>query len=600
MITQPAHELTFGDLLLTGPFQATDWTYKTLGDGMTFGSAQPLEQTIASLLQDGSLVVTRGHDNREPTFLVKIEAEDAISLAEGEKALFLECSRPNLLSWTPPDGLGATSVFEVFTSSLEPIFDDVKELLVQRVYRLRLVCHPFTRSVDEVVTPALEDPPVSPTVVVISDGTSAIGWTSPDPGLISTAGKILVTGHRTSTPPVWLPGGGMDQYGGAADATLTMAATDFSVTPYLSLEVTPAAGVQVGSWAPAVYADGVLLDLVHSVPISGGKRFTYLVEDASVTTLRILQTLTQQVTHGATPGSQPKISLDNISRTDLNPGISTTGQSSLRRLTVEGSARTQGSLAVTHETGGLGDVILYTSPVLVDDYQPELMRYHVGGGRTVDADAVITGSQSNLMSASVPIGVLPPGGYVLVARMMTETFGGEDVDLAWTAETVIGGEVVATATSDAVRLPLLDHVFANYLLGGLVLPPAAVPGESTGTVDITIPGLSAQQIDEVWAFWVGDDSALTLVTCGEGTPTPGLIHNRLWVNSPTILDPRPTVYVGTEDDQSDAFHAGGLAAAWGLHSFTPGPMLVYIANSGEPNPAMELRHFPRWFTHAVS
>jgi hypothetical protein len=65
--------------LVLGAFNLTDWTGATyatsvIAEGTSKGAPVPLEQAVKSWLQDGSIVVTQGYDNRTVTLRVKIRA----------------------------------------------------------------------------------------------------------------------------------------------------------------------------------------------------------------------------------------------------------------------------------------------------------------------------------------------------------------------------------------------------------------------------------------------------------------------------------------------------------------------------------------------
>src|SRR5690349_7353347 len=97
--------LVFGSFDLVDTY-SSDYSVETLGEGTDWGSPEPIEQVIASLLQDGSIVVTQGYDNRTVTIRVIITASDSAALADAEAALFAEIGKANTLTYTPIDGFG--------------------------------------------------------------------------------------------------------------------------------------------------------------------------------------------------------------------------------------------------------------------------------------------------------------------------------------------------------------------------------------------------------------------------------------------------------------------------------------------------------------
>ena len=169
MIRNPRHRLILGTLELTDP----SGPYSVEADGYDTGSAEPVNVVVRSLLQDGSLERTERVENRERSFVVRIEAPDGIALAEAEKALALELYRPNTLTWEPPDGTGPATVWDVQTSRMDELFDDMGELLLQRRYRIVLTCLPWGRSTTEIVTTFS---PGTPSYTVLDDGSSAANW----------------------------------------------------------------------------------------------------------------------------------------------------------------------------------------------------------------------------------------------------------------------------------------------------------------------------------------------------------------------------------------------------------------------------------------
>jgi hypothetical protein len=141
--------LVLGDLDLMDP-EGSPFAVETLAEGTDWGNPQPIEVAVRSLLQDGSIVVHQGDDNREVSLRVIISAPDSAALAEGEAALMAELYRANTLTYTPADGWGPPTVFSVVTSSLAHTMDDLGEVRGERTWSVRLVCEPFGRSVNEV------------------------------------------------------------------------------------------------------------------------------------------------------------------------------------------------------------------------------------------------------------------------------------------------------------------------------------------------------------------------------------------------------------------------------------------------------------------
>jgi hypothetical protein len=219
MIANPKPGLLFGSLELADDLTGwhPDFEIHTLADDATWGNPQPIEVAVKSLLQDGSIVATTGHDNREAFIRLTLKASDGIGLALAEQAVNAEVGRLNTLTWTPPDSFGPPTVFEVVTSSLEHTFDDMDELRLQRTYGLRLVCQPFARSVDETTATALAAAESFGTArqlrrrfevggsartqaAIEVAGTAALGWSLVYTGHGESKGAIPLRPHLKSAP----------------------------------------------------------------------------------------------------------------------------------------------------------------------------------------------------------------------------------------------------------------------------------------------------------------------------------------------------------------------------------------------------------------
>src|SRR4051812_17852712 len=132
-----APSLVLGSFSLT----RTDGSTRVLADGTSRGNPIPIELAINSFLQDGAIVVTQGHDNREMAVRVRFFGADLTALSTLEASLVAELNKPNTLTWTPLNG--PATVFDVVTSSLSADdSDDDGEGQVKpwRTYILRLVC----------------------------------------------------------------------------------------------------------------------------------------------------------------------------------------------------------------------------------------------------------------------------------------------------------------------------------------------------------------------------------------------------------------------------------------------------------------------------
>lgn len=590
------HRLDFGGLDLTGVEDYDGVHFYAMADGATLGNPQPVEREVVSSLLDGSFVKTESHGNREPSFQVWIEAPDSVALAYGEKLLFEQCSRQVEFGWTPPDGWGARTVFQAFTSSLAHQFDDLLELKLIRSYVLRLVCHPFGFSEDDVIDVAVEPAPAVPSTVTLASGASATDWTSPA-GTVTSDGTWL---RVPATAPV-----GSYEYLGTTvysyydQTTLTMSPVDFSATRYISAtvvvrDITKQSTTTSPAYQFPAFVDGVQLAVASVVNLgSGMARLTWVCDDVSATTLRIECAYTTNTTVG-TFGFKVK----DVQRSNELAGTAgSTGRQSMRLAEVTGSARTAASVVVEHETAGLDEVLFYTSPTLGTGYAPNMRPWLVGGssGTTTADTATVSGSRTMTTARyDAPTSAMPSGPYLLMGRFRS-TPGA--VSVAAATSTIVG-----STAYDAVTLPTFAAPSGSWVVGvlGVVTLPGVKVATDVGTCRIDLTMNATTEVDELWAFHMGEGSDLTQVSCGTGTPAIGTIHNRLFLDSPTVGSGGvPNLFVGTNADRTDAFHPPYPAVkSWGRHQFAPPLMAMFVVTTGATYPSVTLRHRPAWFTHA--
>lgn len=597
------HRLDFGDLDLSGQTEYEGARFIAMAEGATLGNPEPVDKSIVSALLDGSFVTTESHGNREPAFQVWIEAADSFALSAGERILFERCSQPIELGWTPPDGWGPKTIFHAFTSHLAHEFDDMLEVnQLCRSYMLRLVCSPFGFSELEVVDDAILSPD-SATVVPISDGSSAAGW-SVEPGpanptVISSGGALLVSERASSG---WAADGyQFARYEFSASRALAPV-VDLRLTPYIYADVSTPNGSPVFGAA----VNGVELAQVAATLLSIEEgvyryRVTWRSRDAAAGVLRLTATSTTQTRDGL-PAQVPTFVIDNVKRADQAPaGIHPGGRQSMRTLEITGSARTAGSVSIEHPETGLGDVLFYVSPELGKAYSPDQSRY-VDVATTTVQNNVAASVSGQRFSASgetgvrfnIPADVLPAGAHLLMARVNTFF----ERTITWTAETVIGGQVIATESGTALSPAAPGDVFSHVELGMVTLPSAELPASSTAVIRITL-NANGLQAEELWTFLMNKDSALTEIACGTGAPQPGTSHSRLFLDAPSITNGgRPGLFVGTLADRSDSYHGGALAVSWEVPRFKPPLMRAYVVTPSAPFPLVRFRHRPAWFTHA--
>lgn len=590
---------------LLGDLDLTDFPFAVFWNA-DLGVPQNVAQVVDTMLRDGELIASDHTSNRTLALSVLIEESDMDLMARAEQSLVIEADKPfNTLTLDPGDGVGALTVFETFRTQVSFVSDDDMEWAGYRRYDLTIPALPFGRSAIEEVDEALVSS--GSTTVVISDGTSATGWSSPGGAVTVVSGQLQVP-KNTGAKLTWT-----DSYGNINrkfdwEADLTLTATNFTATPYVTLEVDVSSkATQPQVTAPKLYVDGLERPLVAAVllsPVVAGWnaapiRCTYLVQDSSATAVRIVGETT------TVNSSSGELLIDNVSRSSLTPSLSTTGRQSLRTINVGGSARTQGRVIVSHETGGLGDLIVYSRGELGDANAPDLRRRKsVASGTTTTDATTISGFRESFSGGSpvkftTPAVMLTEGGYLVYARVRA-TSGTQATTFTTTASTVVGSTTMATATDVSETVSLTTSPWKIVPVGSVVLPPSRVSDSSGASVELTVASSnSSVEWDEMWAFYMGDDSALTIVALGEGTPAAGSVSNRFRLDTPTLADPRESIWAGTLADWSDAFHAGTLTQTWQVPDLPPGVATFFIANSGAANPSLQVARYRRFHTHAT-
>lgn len=577
--------LTLGDLDLTDYPFAVEF-------GADFGVSQNIVQVIESGLDDGEIQRVTGNANRTFELALLVEGSDLLGLAMAEELLAAECNKDlNEFRIDPGDGYAPVTVFSTFRAQWGFQRDDDMEQHGYRRYSLTISALPFGFSEDEVVDVAVEAAPAVPSTVTMASGSSATGWTSPAGAVTSDGTRLLVPSGAPASSADY---DGMTYYTYANEATFTFTATDFSGTHYLSATLAPRDAAQFSS-SRIFFAevDGIELSLVSQVSAGAdGYVFTWACRDASATTLKIragYQTATTTGTFG--------FKVRDVKRSNVGPAGSATGRSALRTLDVTGSARTAGSIVIEHPTQGLGDVLLYTSDELAKGYDPDVTGYLTIAGSTVTADATtvrgsyITGAKIFDVDATT----LPEGPHVLMFRAS----GIAAADVVVTVRSMIDGITFDTVTLPAVAVPLGTDMNV-YSAGVVTLPLTKFPTQSLATVQIEVAG--NVRLDFLWSCYLGEGSDLTHVRAGAGTPVRGAVHNRLFLDAPTVANGgAPALYVGTEADRSDAFHPGYPAVqAWGRHPMVPPTMLLKVATTGAAYASVTRRERPAWHTHAAS
>lgn len=567
-----SHLLRLNDLILSsgdGPALSDDgtWWLDVYGSDFTTGASEPVEVTMRTLLQDGARVVTTGYGNREVSFYVVVGANDSVALADAELALALLLGRRAELGWTPPDGWAPESVFDVETSSMEPggpEDDDLVEVTRnERVYRLRFVCLPSVRTPEQIVVPAVTVPVEALDEDVLDAGTATTRW-SARIGTVTDAGVYLQGGSSRTPRMVFTPA----------------APVDISTQPYLTLATSVAA-------VPNCSVNGVRAELVGSsgqvVGPNFGTRYYWRTEETTLTTAEFGVDLAT-----ATPFLFKDLRARNL------PSYAATLRQSQRTIEIAGSVRTQGSLQIVAPEGeSLGDVVFYSSSAGTGAPIPSLRALRVSGAtQTPNAD-MVSGFNEPLTTSGgtkfdIPVASLTPGKHQILARIRGLS---ADAVLDWTAQARIGSTDVGPAITGActvlggVSYPL----WIPQVVATIDLPTIDLPTTSSAVIRLSVEGDASY--DEMWVLNL-DHGAVTIVAAGT--------HERVWIETATTERPRPAIYVGDAEDQSDAFHDPALVGAWGVHDFSP-PLTAALVVTGDcDGPDVSFTYYDRYMNFVAA
>lgn len=582
-----AFSATYGDLVLDqSPF--------ALEFGSDFGAPQSVSAVIASLLIDGEIEMWQRDSNRTVSMTVLIEWSDMLTAAEAEASLIAEASKQrNLLTINPGDGWGPSNVFDTFRAQVTWLRDDEIEQQGYRRFQLTMQAAPNVRSTEVQIVAAIGTgvTPPTPNTVTVDDCSAIGGWTNDGDASTSlsvVSGAIQVVNGAS-------PRGDVTMVRARRDGVVSM-----SGTPYLAVDMVKVVGSYAYLGSAALVLDGgsALLPFA-SGPSPDNSAYTRvwwnLVGVSSFSTMLLRIGMIGTATNLA------GYAIDKVIRTNVDPSIGTARQQ-FRSLVVGGTARTEGSLQIQHETAALGDVLVQT---MVDDgsgHQPACRQYRVAGGSVTSDSATASGSYSPLDAVTaetydVPARTLPEGSYSILARVKAASTSTPLITVS--ARTRVGS-VDAAASSTAEFVSLTAGAWQIVELGRLVLPPTAVPAGSSAVVRLTASTASRVDIDDLWLFHT-TLGAYSLVSCGTGTPVIGGPFNRLWLDTATLDRPEPSIWLGTQADRSDARHAGGTEIrAQGTHVFTPGKVNLFTVTSNALNAAASLSFYPRWHSNAAA
>lgn len=579
MIERSVHSLTFGDLVWVeagaNPPDDSGIIYRVQAQDATFGTAVPVTVALLWLGRAGAPVSWDSTPNREPVFRITVEADDSDLLARGEKALQLQCEQPTTLAWTPPDGAGEPSVFDIVWSHLEPIFDrdgltgvGMEEAVIRtRTYVVRMQALPYARGVDLVVTPAAVG---TATETVIDDGTSAVGWQD---GLGGT--PTVVSGALQSTHFQLLKTAGLGSLTAGRYLTVTWQATYSPSGLTMQLNSSP---TQYGSPIATV--------------VSGGWTTTYFTIPAGVTTSNFF------AFYANPNGATGTLSIDKIAMWTDVPFFGSARQKAMS-LVPGGSVRTQGSIHVSHASSALGQTIVYTYPAGIG-YLPPLRPWRVQS-QSVTTDAAMLSGARNLLGPTsteyqMPASAAPVGRVEVWARIRATLATGL-ADITWKVASQIGG----TSLPYEVRTTAYNFAVLNtwYLvnLGASYSPPNQVGPAwfvRVGIQDLA-SGSKGLEVDEAYMF-ATDSGSLTVLDCGTGAAAAGGPSRHLRIDAPTPEVPMGAIFRGHSEDRSDDFHAGEYAQTWGTHDFDPTGTAVFVVTGDATDAVTSLEHYRRYNT----
>ena len=581
-MTDATVSLVLGDFYLHGG-ESDEWTVDVIADGVDWGSPAGVDAAVQTLLQNSTLVMRERYDNREVTFKVRIRAADGVILAAAEAALFAELGKPNEMVWTPPAAYSPPTVFRVVMSDMEPDVDDLAELRCERTYSLHFVCEAFNRSVDEIVTEAEFQPvdgggdPVAPIDTLVDNGNSATGWAALGSGQsVSSAGGSVRNSPATLYPQLRRTG-----------------TVDMTDTQFLVIDAKFNGGLVTLS--PQIQLDGgdrLSPIAIVTSPAPGFTRYYYRVPQVPFSTLTV-----GRFSVGGKPGAYTagQFFVTEI-RQQNNPPASGTLRQKMFIADVLGSAPSEGTVEVYHDTDPLGQVLVYTWPEDGQKFAPPLRPFLTSSGPTTADSSLISGGRNDLAATDVLCGIpaelFRPGTYEVGAVLRSDTAATRQVDVTATLDLSTNGDAVIELSKN-VTFDFADE-WQYVPLGRMELPPARIMPGTSGvvTVNFSSPDSSGIDMDEGYLFYI-ETGAPTVVDCFDES-------SRLWLNAPTLDNPSPSVMRGTLADGSDAYETGGTVSSWGEHQSVPPLMNVFVVAPSAPDMRVRVRYTPAWHTNAGS
>jgi hypothetical protein len=584
--------LYLGVLLCTG--QTTDaagnvFTIKAMADAASWGAPQPIDVAVQRWMTDGAVASTQGYENREITFVVKVSAASSVALAAGEAALVEAVRGAVVLAWVPPEGPNAapTTVFDIWTGHLEHQLDPDAELRLTRAYQVTLTAKPWARSQDVTATTAVTTGG-SVTLTSVDTCASATGWTAKINGA-TAAGQptvISATALRVSesvTSAKYKAGNILE-----LTAIRTGSVTGMGTTPYLAIDRRNSG--PFSTWTVTV--DGQVCGLAGTV----GTVYYYRVP-AGVTSFTTLAITSHLNVVSSTIGTTVTQDVYDVSKTNV-VGSTTTHRMLSGHLDVGGSVKTNGSIQIASPSATvLGNTLVYSGPE-GSGYSPPLRQYRTSGG-TVTADATaVSGSREPLsatMIYSIPAGALRPGTYVVVARIIFTAVG----SALFNFDSLVPGSTTNLLERITQTVSAGAAGVGWYVIGSIILPPVAQPGESAVATGVRILGTgltgTAPTLDEAFLLDVTNGTFSLVTSVAPATFT------RLWIDSPDATNGPPQIYFGANADRSDAVGLPyGQIISMGDHDLDPDGSMVFTVTDNVDDAVVNATYYQRWHTHAAA
>lgn len=623
-----------GDLELCGGEDPDGaFWFETLAQGASFGDPAPVEVAIASLLRDGSLVERTSDGNRAVTFQITIKSTDPAGVAQGRARLDRLLGRRTTLVWRDGD-YPATVLLVETSSAVRPSgFDDLEYLRNEETVALRFECLPYARSENKILDVSTS-PPGSGAGTVFYSAESTTGWAGFAGGYQDQAASFSVdtsiknegTGSVKSLLTEWEEGftyGGPPYgpyyapHGGTSRDEVTGLSLDTDMGGYVSVAIrfdpvynlsrlekiwqstTAGAWVEVTNWAAIKYES------------NGFVHYRWAVDDG-LTILGLRFQAFHERSGQWTSQTRPYVWYDDFKFTD----VATTEQQIIKNITVEGSARTVGSLRIESgtESVALGQVLVATVPTeaIPAGFSPETRPYVTQGTLTSDPDAqggayylpdpTTYNTGAGYPIFDVPVRMLQPGAYTVVNLVQTDN---DPVTTGVQAQLNIDGTLTGSIqTAEVNAIPPFSETaeWQFVTVGTLILPPVPMENADTTTsVRLTFKGdpLANCYLIPAWSVGGRPVADFSIIDCGTGLPAADGPSSFLWIDSPDANQPQGGYWRGPASDRLNARSAWPDAIAPGIHAFPPGEITAFLAVTASQAPTLALEYFPAWHGSAA-